>query len=80
MVVQGSLLSEIREAISYGVIKMNIDTDTQWAMWDGVRAYEAKYHDYLQGTKSETQKVKINLTKTITTQENFKSWSRNNDY
>lgn len=45
----GSLLSEIREAISYGVIKMNIDTDTQWAFWDGVRGYEAKYHDYLQG-------------------------------
>lgn len=44
----GSLLSEIREAISYGVVKMNIDTDTQWAFWDGVRAYEAKYHDYLQ--------------------------------
>ncbi|OQR41519.1 class II fructose-bisphosphate aldolase [Aliarcobacter cryaerophilus] len=42
-------LSEIREAISYGVIKMNIDTDTQWATWDGVRAYEAKYHGYLQG-------------------------------
>jgi fructose-bisphosphate aldolase class II len=45
----GSLLEEIREAISYGVIKMNIDTDTQWAAWDGVRAYEAKYHGYLQG-------------------------------
>ena len=45
----GSLLSEIREAIEYGVIKMNIDTDTQWATWDGVRNYEAKYHDYLQG-------------------------------
>jgi fructose-bisphosphate aldolase class II len=45
----GSLLEEIREAISYGVIKMNIDTDTQWAMWDGIRAYEAKYHGYLQG-------------------------------
>ncbi|HKM18855.1 MAG TPA: class II fructose-bisphosphate aldolase [Aliarcobacter sp.] len=45
----GSLLNEIREAISYGVIKMNIDTDTQWATWDGVRAYEAKYHGYLQG-------------------------------
>ena len=28
---------------------MNIDTDTQWAFWDGVRGYEAKYHDYLQG-------------------------------
>ena len=45
----GSLLEEIREAISYGVVKMNIDTDTQWATWDGVRAYEAKYHGYLQG-------------------------------
>ena len=28
---------------------MNIDTDTQWSFWDGVRNYEAKYHDYLQG-------------------------------
>ncbi|RBQ27449.1 class II fructose-bisphosphate aldolase [Arcobacter sp. CECT 9188] len=45
----GSLLEEIREAISYGVIKMNIDTDTQWAFWDGVRAYEVKNHGYLQG-------------------------------
>ncbi len=45
----GSLLDEIREAISYGVVKMNIDTDTQWAFWDGVRAYEKRYHDYLQG-------------------------------
>lgn len=45
----GSTNAEIREAISYGVIKMNIDTDTQWAFWDGVRAYEAANHDYLQG-------------------------------
>jgi fructose-bisphosphate aldolase class II len=45
----GSSQAEIREAISYGVVKMNIDTDTQWATWDGVRKYEAKYHDYLQG-------------------------------
>ena len=45
----GSAREEIREAISYGVIKMNIDTDTQWAMWDGVRAYEIEYRDYLQG-------------------------------
>ena len=45
----GSSLEEIREAISYGVIKMNIDTDTQWAYWDGVRKYEAENHDYLQG-------------------------------
>jgi len=45
----GSSHAEIREAISYGVIKMNIDTDTQWAFWDGVRLYEKKNHDYLQG-------------------------------
>lgn len=45
----GSTHEEIREAISYGVIKMNIDTDTQWAFWDGVRKFEAKNHDYLQG-------------------------------
>jgi len=44
----GSSPAEIEEAISYGVIKMNIDTDTQWAYWDGVREYEAKFHDYLQ--------------------------------
>lgn len=45
----GSSREEIREAISYGVVKMNIDTDTQWAFWDGVRKYEAKNHGYLQG-------------------------------
>jgi fructose-bisphosphate aldolase class II len=45
----GSELKDIREAISYGAVKMNIDTDTQWAFWDGVRAYEAKNRDYLQG-------------------------------
>lgn len=45
----GSTHEEIREAIGYGVVKMNIDTDTQWAFWDGVRKYEAANHDYLQG-------------------------------
>lgn len=45
----GSSQAEIREAIEYGAIKMNIDTDLQWAYWDGVRAYEAANHDYLQG-------------------------------
>jgi fructose-bisphosphate aldolase class II len=45
----GSSLDEIREGIEYGVIKMNIDTDTQWAFWDGVRLYENQYHAYLQG-------------------------------
>ncbi len=45
----GSELSDIREAISYGAIKMNIDTDTQWAFWDGVREYVNEHKDYLQG-------------------------------
>ena len=45
----GSTEAEIQEAIGYGVIKMNIDTDTQWATWDGVRVYEAANHDFLQG-------------------------------
>jgi len=45
----GSSREEIREAISYGVIKMNIDTDTQWATWEGVMNYYKKYEGYLQG-------------------------------
>jgi fructose-bisphosphate aldolase class II len=44
----GSSREEIREAISYGVIKMNIDTDTQWAFWEGIHKYYIKYKDYLQ--------------------------------
>jgi len=45
----GSSREEIREAVSYGVVKMNIDTDTQWAFWDGVLQYYNKKKDYLQG-------------------------------
>merc|ERR1712232_1219915 len=45
----GSSVEDIQYAIEAGVIKMNIDTDTQWVFWDGVRGYEAKNHDYLQG-------------------------------
>jgi fructose-bisphosphate aldolase, class II len=45
----GSSRDEIREAIGYGAVKMNLDTDLQWAFWDGIRAYEAKNHDFLQG-------------------------------
>jgi fructose-bisphosphate aldolase class II len=45
----GSELSDIRESIEYGVVKMNIDTDTQWAFWDGIRGYISQYHAYLQG-------------------------------
>ncbi len=45
----GSTQQDIREAISYGVIKMNIDTDTQWAFWKGVLDFYKKYEGYLQG-------------------------------
>lgn len=45
----GSEPEKIKEAISYGVIKMNIDTDTQWAYWDGVKNYYKAKEAYLQG-------------------------------
>jgi len=44
----GSSAEEIKEATSYGVIKMNIDTDVQWAFWDGVNKYQQKNNAYLQ--------------------------------
>jgi len=44
----GSDINDIKEAISYGVIKMNIDTDTQWAYWSGIKEYEAENREYLQ--------------------------------
>jgi len=44
----GSSLEEIREAIGYGVIKMNIDTDLQYAFMTGVRDYVQGNRDYLQ--------------------------------
>ncbi|MGI9532456.1 class II fructose-bisphosphate aldolase [Lutimonas sp.] len=45
----GSSVEEIREGISYGVIKMNIDTDLQYAYMAGVRDYMSDKTDYLQG-------------------------------
>lgn len=44
----GSTLEEIREAIGYGVIKMNIDTDLQFAFTEGVRDYMIEKIDYLK--------------------------------
>ncbi len=44
----GSTTGEIREAISYGAIKMNIDTDMQWAFWEGVKDYYKGNEGYLQ--------------------------------
>ncbi|MDC3105235.1 class II fructose-bisphosphate aldolase, partial [bacterium] len=44
----GSSFEEIREAISYGAIKMNIDTDLQWGFTTGVRDYFNKYGEYVK--------------------------------
>ncbi|WP_026450526.1 class II fructose-bisphosphate aldolase [Aequorivita capsosiphonis] len=44
----GSSLEDIREAIGYGVIKMNIDTDMQFAFTEGVRDYITKHLEYLK--------------------------------
>ncbi|MEO2064831.1 MAG: class II fructose-bisphosphate aldolase [Christiangramia sp.] len=43
----GSTVEEIREAIGYGVIKMNIDTDLQYAYLEGIRDYMGSKKDYL---------------------------------
>ncbi|WDI79022.1 class II fructose-bisphosphate aldolase [Candidatus Purcelliella pentastirinorum] len=44
----GSTLEEIKESIDYGIVKINIDTDIQWATWLGVLKYYKKYKKYLQ--------------------------------
>ena len=44
----GSSREEIREAIEYGAVKMNIDTDMQWAFWEGVRNYHDAKREYLK--------------------------------
>ena len=41
--------AKITESLDYGVVKMNIDTDTQWACWDGVLNYYRQHSAYLQG-------------------------------
>jgi fructose-bisphosphate aldolase, class II len=45
----GSPQNQIREAIGYGAIKMNIDTDLQWAFWEGILNNYKKSEGYLQG-------------------------------
>lgn len=44
----GSSFDEIREAISYGAIKMNIDTDLQWGFTTGIRDYFNEYGEYVK--------------------------------
>jgi len=45
----GSSREQIREGVGYGAIKMNIDTDTQWATWKGVLEFYKANEGYLQG-------------------------------
>ena len=44
----GSPQNQIREAIGYGAIKMNLDTDLQWAFWEGILQYYKKNEAFLQ--------------------------------
>jgi fructose-bisphosphate aldolase class II len=45
----GRTKEEIQMAVNFGIVKMNIDTDTQWSYWNGIRKFEEKNRDYLQG-------------------------------
>ena len=51
----GSPQHQIREAIGYGAIKMNIDTDLQWAFWEGIQQFYIKNEDFLQGQLGNPQ-------------------------
>lgn len=51
----GSPQHQIREAIGYGAIKMNIDTDLQWAFWEGIQQYYVKNEGFLQGQLGNPQ-------------------------
>jgi len=44
----GSSVEDFRQAISYGVVKVNLDTDMQWAYLSGIRDFIQSKHDYLQ--------------------------------
>jgi len=45
----GSEKKDIDNAVSYGVVKMNVDTDTQWAYWEGLLKFYKAKEGYLQG-------------------------------
>ena len=65
----GSTLEEIREAIGYGVIKMNIDTDLQYAFTEGIRDYILTKKEYLASQIGNPDGADQPI-KNITTQEN----------
>jgi len=45
----GSAKKDIDNAVSFGVVKMNVDTDTQWAYWEGILNFYNMNEGYLQG-------------------------------
>lgn len=45
----GSEKKDIEDSIEYGVVKMNVDTDTQWAYWEGILNFYEMNEGYLQG-------------------------------
>eukprot|EP00747_Dinoflagellata_sp_TGD_P132750 gnl/TRDRNA2_/TRDRNA2_175109_c0_seq5.p1 gnl/TRDRNA2_/TRDRNA2_175109_c0~~gnl/TRDRNA2_/TRDRNA2_175109_c0_seq5.p1 ORF type:complete len:356 (+),score=83.80 gnl/TRDRNA2_/TRDRNA2_175109_c0_seq5:96-1163(+) len=45
----GSEKQDIDNAVSFGVVKMNVDTDTQWAYWEGILGFYKAKEGYLQG-------------------------------
>lgn len=64
----GSTKSEITTAVKAGVVKMNVDTDTQWAYMVGFRDYFKAKKDYLD-TQVGNQRERTSLTRSTTTQE-----------
>ena len=65
----GSTLEEIREAIGYGVVKMNIDTDLQFAYTEGIRDYMVKNIEYLKSQIGNPEGADV-PNKKYMTQEN----------
>jgi len=53
----GSEKADIDAAVSYGVVKMNVDTDTQWAYWEGIMNFYKAKSGYLQGRLGSPQGV-----------------------
>ncbi|WP_343192497.1 class II fructose-bisphosphate aldolase [Buchnera aphidicola (Taiwanaphis decaspermi)] len=51
----GSSVNEIKKSISYGVVKINIDTDIQWSIWHGILEYYNKYKPYLKSQLGNPQ-------------------------
>ena len=63
----GSTQEEIQKAVKNGVIKMNVDTDTQWAYWDGLKNFYKKKEGYLQVISSFQTVNRVKLPKNVAT-------------